>query len=168
MPGFTLGGRLPPGRLRRGATLVEYALVSTLYFFMVFGIIEFCWIASNRNSLTNACSRACRKAAIGETVANVKQEVRDYSLISISDSYIFIERNTEYDGSGSWVDVEDDPDSGTPATANDVPNGYPVRVHVRNYPYKLLTGKLFSWLATYNSNTGTIPISTGIMLRCEN
>src|SRR4051794_22018178 len=89
-------------RLRRGSTIVECMIIASLYFTFVFATVEFCWISSNRIMMTNGCARAARDGAIGKGTTQMKADVRDYSHLSIADSYIHLEQNPNSDGSGTW------------------------------------------------------------------
>lgn len=153
------------GRRRRGATLVEYGLISTLYFAFLFGIIEFNWMLQSRNALTNGCARAARLGAVGKTVEQMKDGVRTGSQLNVGNDSIFVEYNSQDDGGGSWTAAQNDPSSGDPPIANWVPIGRPIRVRVAAWPYRFLTGALFAWLP--GTNAGTFPISARSVARRE-
>lgn len=62
---------------RRGATMVEFAVVTPIVFLFFFAAFEFCRVAMIRHSADNAVYEACRKAAIpGSTADEAKQEAR--------------------------------------------------------------------------------------------
>lgn len=47
-------------RTRRGAAVVELAIVTPLLLLMMFGIMEFGWALMMRESILNACRESCR------------------------------------------------------------------------------------------------------------
>ncbi len=68
-------------RKRRGATLVEFAVVLPLLLAILMGIIEFGWVFMVRQTLTNAAREGCRtavlKASTEDDVSNRVREVMD-------------------------------------------------------------------------------------------
>ena len=58
-----------------GAALVEFAVVATLLFMLLFGIIEFGRAYSMQVQLTNAVREGARAAALGKTSAQVQSTV---------------------------------------------------------------------------------------------
>lgn len=54
-------------RARRGASVVEFAVVAPLTFLLVFGIIEFGRLTMVRQAMTNAARQAGRKASLATT-----------------------------------------------------------------------------------------------------
>ncbi len=69
------------GRRRRGAAIVEFAVVLPLLLVLLFGIIDFGWIFMVRQTLTNAAREGCRVAvlqtATSEQVANRVRSVME-------------------------------------------------------------------------------------------
>jgi Flp pilus assembly protein TadG len=151
-------------RGRRGNALVEFAIIAVFCFTLIFGIIEFTWISTNRGMLMNGCARAARHGAInapGTQVQDLKNDVRSYSALNVADSYIQVQVNSADDGSGSWSDATD---AGTGKTI-DVPAGRPIRVRVNGWPYHLLSGRFFAWLP--GVSRGNMPLSAGCVTRRE-
>lgn len=75
------GTRLPRvsrrGRIRReeGAAAVEFAIVATLFFMLVFGIIDFGFAFHSWNNAANAAREGARKAAIDPDPQHVRDRV---------------------------------------------------------------------------------------------
>ncbi len=73
----TRGGR----SRRRGAAIVEFAVVLPLLLLLLFGIIEFGWLFMVRQTLVNAAREGCRVAVLRTStdadVATRIQEVMD-------------------------------------------------------------------------------------------
>jgi len=65
--------RRPRRTQRRGAAMVEMALVTPLLLTMLFGVIEFGWAFMVHETLTNAAREACRVAILqGSTQTDVE------------------------------------------------------------------------------------------------
>lgn len=68
---------VPPRR--RGAAVVEFAVVAPLFFLIVMGIIEFGRLAMVQQVITNAAREGARIAVLdGSTAAQVKNRVENY------------------------------------------------------------------------------------------
>ncbi len=73
-----LGRKHRGGRRARGSTVVEFAVVLPLLLTILFGIIEYGWIFSVRQTLQNAAREGCRLAVLkttGEPYTNVIDRV---------------------------------------------------------------------------------------------
>ncbi len=67
------------GRNRRGAALVEFAIVSPLLFLLVFGMIEYGRMIMVQQILTNASREGARLGVLdGTTTADVQNSVTNY------------------------------------------------------------------------------------------
>ncbi len=53
--------------LRRAAAVVEMALVTPLLLTMLFGIIEYGWVFTIKQTMTNAAREGCRAATLQDT-----------------------------------------------------------------------------------------------------
>lgn len=58
------------GKRRRGAAIVEFAVVLPLLLMLLFGIIDFGWIFMVRQTLTNAAREGCRVAVLKTATAD--------------------------------------------------------------------------------------------------
>jgi hypothetical protein len=69
------------GRARRqeGAAAVEFAIVASIFFMLVFGIIDFGFAFHSWNNAVNAAREGARKAAVDANVSDITQRVRDAS-----------------------------------------------------------------------------------------
>ena len=66
-------------RQRRGAAVVEFALVAPLFFLLVLGMIEYGRMVMVQQILTNASREGARRAVLdGITTASVQTSVNDY------------------------------------------------------------------------------------------
>lgn len=70
-----------PGRLRRGASAVEFAIVAPIFFMVVLGIVEFGRMAMVQSVITNAAREGARVGVLdGSTHGSVTSKVNDYLL----------------------------------------------------------------------------------------
>lgn len=70
---------VPRRAQRRGAAVVEMAVVAPLLLTLVFGIIEFSWMMSVQQTLTNAAREGCRTAVIkGTGEQDIRNRVSAY------------------------------------------------------------------------------------------
>lgn len=53
---------------RRGASLVEFALLAPVMFLFIFGIVEFARLMMVHEAMTNAAREACREASLATTL----------------------------------------------------------------------------------------------------
>ncbi len=66
-------------KYRRGASVVEFALVAPVFFLLVFGMIEYGRMVMVQQVLTNATREGARRAVLdGANVDDIKQHVVDY------------------------------------------------------------------------------------------
>jgi Flp pilus assembly protein TadG len=63
----------------RGAAAVEFAIVSSLFFMLVFGIIDFGFGFYTWNGTTHAAREGARKAAVTPDVGEIELRVREAS-----------------------------------------------------------------------------------------
>ena len=72
-------GKMLTRRARRGAAVVELAIVSPLLFAMLFGIIEFGWLFTVQHTMVNASREGARVGCLsGATVEDITQTTRDF------------------------------------------------------------------------------------------
>lgn len=66
-----------PGRSskRRGATIVEFALLLPVLLAILLGIMEFGWLVKNHLTLANATREGARAAAVGRTSTETRTRV---------------------------------------------------------------------------------------------
>ena len=81
---------------RRGAAVVEFAIVAPLFFLLVFGMVEYGRMVMVQQILTNASREGARSAVLdGATAAEVKSSVVEFleesSITSVTDDDIDIE-----------------------------------------------------------------------------
>ncbi|MEM6331390.1 MAG: TadE/TadG family type IV pilus assembly protein [Planctomycetota bacterium] len=92
-PPFLRPARRP--QRRRGASVVEFALVAPVFFLVVLGMIEFGRMAMVQQVLTNAAREGARVGVLdGATTAGVTNKVDDYlASASISGAAVQVSPN---------------------------------------------------------------------------
>lgn len=75
----TVRSRAWSGRGRRGAAVIEFAIVAPIFFLMAFGMIEFGRMVMVHQLLAGAAREGARQAVVdGVTADDVEQTVRSY------------------------------------------------------------------------------------------
>lgn len=123
---------------RRGATVVEFALIVPLLLALLMGIMEFAWMARTQLTVANAAREGVRFAALGNTSTNVQTRIVNTATVL----------NPDVTAAQITLDQTSDRTSADPAyyawpadvgTKNGVPAGNLIRIRV-GYPHRTLTG----------------------------
>jgi Flp pilus assembly protein TadG len=67
--------KVAPSRRRRGATLLEFALVVPVLMLILLGIMEFGWLTHNQLVVANAAREGARLAAVGKPTATIQARI---------------------------------------------------------------------------------------------
>ena len=120
-------------RLRRGAALIEFAMVVPWLVIMILGIVEFGWYAKNQLTVANATREGARAASLGRSVGEVILRVRRSAApIRINDGDVKLQYST--DSGATYRDVHNK----VSGTENDAPSGSLLKVTV-TAPHRSLT-----------------------------
>jgi len=96
------GRSTSPRSDERGASAVEFALICSLLFILVFGIIQFGFALNRTQGLQAGAREGARAASVGNTQADVADRVRTtQSLFTGTDINIKIEYSTN--NGGGWA-----------------------------------------------------------------
>jgi hypothetical protein len=125
---------------RRGAALVEFAIVSVLLFLLVLGIIEFGLLMKDYLTVNQAAREGARSASLGSPTSVIKDRVATTAHTIMIDQGL-IELKTGDPGSdpASWTVLGDS------GSFNDAATGDLIQVLVP-YDHKMVTGGFFKWL----------------------
>ena len=122
--------------LRRGAALVEFALVSSLLFLLLFGIIEVGLILGDQAQVAQAARAAARSAAVGSTVETAQSAaVSAGTGLNLAPSSVSLESSA---GGTVWIALGD-----APGGTNTAVSGSLIRATV-SYNHPLVTTFVFS------------------------
>ena len=151
--------RVTPSPGRRGAALVEFVIVVPLLLLLVLGIMEFGMIMHDYIMLAQGAREGARTAAIGASVHDVRNRTIEASLPGVSSDMVQI---TQFDpGTGAWVAVGDK----ASGDKNNVPSDGIVRVTIKDYPHRMVTGNFFAWLPGYKN--GVMNLNASLTMRRE-
>ncbi|MEX0679707.1 MAG: TadE family protein [Pirellulales bacterium] len=108
--------RAAAAKARRGATVVEFAVLAPVMFLFIFGIIEFGRLMMVQQAMTTAAREACREASLATTINSVDVDTaaRNVMLGVMADAADTIKVRV----------------SMTPASMASVPSGTPVNVYI--------------------------------------
>ncbi len=124
-------------QLQRGAALVEFALISTLLFLLLFGIIEVGLILGDQTQVGQAAREAARSAAVGSTIETAQASaVSAGTGLKLTPASVYLEKSA--DGGATWAALGD-----TAAGANNAASGSLIRATV-SYNHPLVTTLIFS------------------------
>ena len=99
------------GKSERGATMIEFAIVALLLFFLIFGIMEFAWILLGHITLTGAVREGARQAVVshysGISENDIKKVVMDHAWnLQFSEADIEVDLESSY-GQETSVEVKE-------------------------------------------------------------
>lgn len=147
----------------RGAVAVEFALIAPVLMILLFGAIEFGLAFKDLLVLNQAAREGARAASVGDTVSAVLSRIDSAaSTLDYQDMTITLERRHLVGGTWtSWCTLGD----AASVNQNDATVGAQVRVHIV-YPHTLVTGLLFSRLAT-NADGASFNLQSEMVMRRE-
>jgi len=145
---------------RRGAALVEFALVVVLLMTLVLGIIEFGTLAMDKLTLTQGAREGARAASLGRTVDNIEERIRS-AAATLNEDDITIAMTYSTDDGATWPYTLGDNAAGT---ANNAPAGSLIKIQCA-YPHTMVTGDFFAWWSGVVD--GKRPIGTVVVMRRE-
>ena len=123
-------------RLRRGAALVEFALVSGLLCLLLFGIIEVGLLFGDQALVGAAAREAARSAAVGNSAATAQARgVTGGAGLPLTAANIVLENST--DNGVTWGAL------GGTAAGNNAPSNSSIRATV-TYSHPLVTSLIFT------------------------
>jgi Flp pilus assembly protein TadG len=121
-----------PHRDERGAAAVEFAIVATIFFMLVFGIIDFGFAFHSWNNAVNAAREGARLAAVDPYGPAITSRVTT-SASGLDPTKLTIQFECSKFSNGSYGPFAACPDPQSVVAAGDI-----IRVTV-NYQYNMLT-----------------------------
>ena len=124
-------------KLQQGAALVEFALISSLLFLLLFGMIEVGLILGAQAQVGQAAREAVRSASVGNTIETAEAKgVSAGTGLNLTTASVYLEQSLN---SGvTWTALGD-----TASGTNNAVTGSLVRATV-SYNYPLVTTLIFS------------------------
>ena len=132
----------------RGATVVEFAIASGVFFMLIFGIIEFGRLLYTHNALTDAARRGARYAAINTENETCVKNVVIYgersnqigprpSCAPIGPPLVYGLDQADIDVHYEGVDLDGDEDDPTPIDTNYGMNLGTATIRIQNFAFSL-------------------------------
>lgn len=144
-------------RNRRGAALVEFAMVALLLITLVFGVIEFSLMMKDSLTLNQAAREGVRSAAVGSPTSTIITRVQG-SAVTLTASQITTTLQRRISPTGTWSTLGNSSDG----LSNSALPGDQVRVTL-SYPHNLITGNLF----TVFRGKSTVTLKSDMVMRRE-
>jgi Flp pilus assembly protein TadG len=144
-------------RRRRGAALVEFALVLPVLMLLLLGVIELGLIVNTWMMLMNGANVGARMAAIGSSVDAIRTATISATRQNVPPSAVLVEYCTNPAGTEdtNWSAAGNSSDG----RHNAAPAGAMVRVRIKNFQHAMVTGSFFM--------TGSLPMSVIAVQRRE-
>lgn len=119
-----LASRTKRGYKRRGASIVEFALVMPVALAILLGILESAWMSKNYLSVANAAREGARSAALGKTTTVIRTRVQNAAEpVNVPLANIALQYSS--DNGATYANT-----MGDNGTQNSAPGGSLVRVNV--------------------------------------
>ncbi len=132
---------------RRGASIVEFALVVPIVLAVFIGILESAWLSRTYLSVANATREGARSAALGRSTSTIRTRVQNAAApLTVATGNITLQYST--DNGSTFVAM------GDTGSYNNAPNASMVRVTVAQ-PHQSLT-RFFPFL---NNRTITVRVT---------
>ncbi len=155
----------PRTEANRAVVTVELALIAPLFLFLLLGIVELGWLASDKIVLKMAAREGARAAALGAATSQIAERVQqrapglDPQRLSIVAEYRISSAEGEW---SEWVLLEDV--QSEEGETNNAPSGAQVRVSL-SYAHEILIPGLFGFL-TDEGRPGVCTLqASGVMRR---
>ena len=152
--------RLHARTKRRGAALVEFALILPLLLMLVLGIIEFGVLMMHQLTLVQVAREGSRAASLGNSVAQIQQRITNVAGALPNHSELTTQLKYSTDQGLTYPYTLGDNAGGE----NDAPPGSLIKVTL-TWPHHLITGSFFSWLTGATNNT--LPMKSEVIMRRE-
>jgi Flp pilus assembly protein TadG len=145
---------------RRGAALVEFALILPILLLLFLGIIEFGVVMMHQLTLVQVAREGSRHASLGKPVAQIEERIYNTAGALPNHTDLTIQLNYSTDQGVTYPYVLGDNAGGE----NDAPPGSLIKVTL-TWPHHLITGSFFSWLTGVQGDV--LPLKSEVVMRRE-
>lgn len=145
---------------RRGAALVEFALILPILLLLFLGIIEFGVVMMHQLTLVQVAREGSRHASLGKPVAQIEERIYNTAGALPNHTDLTIQMNYSTDQGLTYPYVLGDNLGGE----NDAPPGSLIKVTL-TWPHHLITGSFFSWLTGVQGDV--LPLKSEVVMRRE-
>ena len=146
---------------RRGAALVEFALIVPLLLMLFLGIVEFGVMMLHQLTLAQVAREGSRHASLGRTVAEIDTRMLNMAGALPNQNELVVDLSYSTDQGVTYPYALGDAGGGS---ENDAPPGGLIKVTL-DWPHHLITGSFFSWLS--GAQGDTLPLKAEVIMRRE-
>jgi Flp pilus assembly protein TadG len=120
-------------RRRKGASIVEFALIMPVLLVLLIGILESAYLAKVYLTVANATREGARSASLSKSTADIRTRIKNTAYpVNVTDANITLQYSTDNGASYPYT-------MGDSGSQNSAPNGSMVRVTV-SVTHRSLTG----------------------------
>ncbi len=148
-------------RSRRGAALVEFALILPILLMLFLGIVEFGVMMMHQLTLVQVAREGSRHASLGRPVGQIRERIVNVAGALPNHDELAMHFSYSTDEGLTYPYALSDVGSGS---ENNAPPGSLIKVTL-DWPHHLLTGSFFSWLSDVHNNT--LPLESKVVMRRE-
>ena len=145
---------------RRGAALVEFALILPILLMLFLGIIEFGVVMMHQLTLVQVAREGSRHASLGKPVAEIDQRMLNTAGALPNHNELTMNLRYSTDQGLTYPYVL----GNSALNENNAPAGSLIKVTL-TWPHHMLTGSFFSWLTGVHNNT--LPLKSEVVMRRE-
>ncbi|UCH36720.1 MAG: pilus assembly protein [Armatimonadota bacterium] len=146
---------------RRGAALVEFALILPILLMLFLGIIEFGVLFLHQLTLVQVGREGSRHASLGKPVAAIEERIVNTAGALPNHDELTIDLSYSTDEGLTYPYALGDVGGGS---ENSAPPGTLIKVTL-NWPHHLITGSFFSWLSGVQGDA--LPLKSEVVMRRE-
>lgn len=148
------------GARRRGAALVEFAIVLPLLILLLLGIMEFGILMLHQLNLEQAAREGSRLAAVRNATTDILTRIDNSAATLSNKQEMQVTLTYSTDNGASFPYTLGD----ASASENNAPPGSLIKVAI-DCPHHLITGSFFAWLPGAVGNS--LPLHAAVVMRRE-
>jgi Flp pilus assembly protein TadG len=146
---------------RRGAALVEFALILPILLMLFLGIVEFGVLMMHQLTLVQVAREGARHASLGKPVAQIQERISNTAGALPNHGELTIQMTYSTDQGVTYPYTLGDVSAGG---ENNAPAGSLIKVRL-NWRHHFITGSFFSWLS--GAQGDAMPLSSIVIMRRE-
>jgi Flp pilus assembly protein TadG len=148
-------------RGKRGAALVEFALILPILLMLFLGIIEFGVLMMHQLTLVQVAREGSRTASLGRPTPEIQTRMLNLAGALPNHDELAVNLSYSTDEGASYPYALGNVGG---SSENSAPPGSLIKVTL-GWPHHLLTGSFFSWMSNVQNNT--LPLKSEIVMRRE-
>jgi hypothetical protein len=149
-------------RSKRGAALVEFALILPILLMLFLGIIEFGVLMMHQLTLVQVAREGSRAASLGGPVAQIQARILNMAGALPDADQMTVDMRYSVDNGQTWSSTALGDNAGG---ENDAPPGSLIRVSL-DWPHHMITGAFLTrWLSSAQGDV--LPLHSNVIMRRE-